>query len=148
MITTQLNYDLFFYSDVVLSKFRQSVMDNPTFMETARGGRYMFLDDFQYLQNRKSTTTTFWRCRNRRTYERSCDLQQKRLNHKQCVCVCVCVCVCRETTFQFRRRNWQSVGLVVPGCTLGDMCVGLVGSRPRGTSVGLVGIGLVGRPRL
>ena len=67
MITTQLNYDLFFYSDVVLSKFRQSVMDNPTFMETARGGRYMFLDDFQYLQNRKSTTTTFWRCRNRRT---------------------------------------------------------------------------------
>ena len=93
MITTQLNYDLFFYSDVVLSKFRQSVMDNPTFMETARGGRYMFLDDFQYLQNRKSTTTTFWRCRNRRTCPAAVATSNKNDEIINRVCVCVCVCV-------------------------------------------------------
>ena len=75
--SVELGYDLFFYSDMVLSKFRQSVMDNPTFMETSRGGRYMFLDDFQYLQNRKSTTTTVWRCRNRRTYEAQLRLPTK-----------------------------------------------------------------------
>jgi len=57
MITTQLNYNLFFNSDVVLSKFSQSDVDNPTFMETARGVRYLFLEDYQYTQNRKSTST-------------------------------------------------------------------------------------------
>jgi len=67
MITTQLNYNLFFYSDVVLPKLSQSDMDNPTFMETARGDRYTFLGDYQYTQNRKSTISTFWRCRIRST---------------------------------------------------------------------------------
>ena len=60
-----------------LNSVSQSWITLPSSVETARGGRYMFLDDFQYLQNRKSTTTTFWRCRNRRTYEAQLRLPTK-----------------------------------------------------------------------